>query len=318
MSLSDTTMTPRTAPPALSRLMLGTVQFGLPYGVANRAGQPAYADVRAIVAAAIAGGVNCFDTAAAYGTSEEVLGRALHELGVADRVTVVTKVRPLTAEEAHDAAAAARAIEESVAESRRRLRLDSLPLVLFHREADAAHLESLVRLRDRGWLRAVGVSCDNIPGPAAAFAGRPGVAAVQLPANILDWRHRRGDSFAAAADSRVDVFVRSVYLQGLLLMPEGDIPEPLRPVVPVRRALEQLAADAGMSLAELAVRHMLGVPGVTSLVMGVETVAQVEANVALFDRGPLTTDLDAAIEAAVTGLADLVITPSLWPPRPSS
>jgi len=301
-----------------SRLMLGTVQFGLPYGVANRTGQPTYAAVRGIVAAAVAGGVNCFDTAAAYGTSEELLGRALHELGVADRVTVVTKVRPLTAEETRDPAAAARAIEESVAESRRRLRLDCLPAVLFHREADATHLEALERLRDRGWLREAGVSCDNVPGPAAAFAASPGVAAVQLPANVLDWRHRRGGSFAAAAESSVAVFVRSVYLQGLLLMPEGDIPEPLRPVVPVRRALEAIAADAGMSLAELAVRHMLGVPGVTSLVMGVETVAQVEANLSLFDRGPLPADLDAAIEPVMTGLPELVITPPLWPPRPAA
>ena len=61
----------------LSRLMLGTVQFGMPYGVANRMGQPDYGDVLAMVAAAIEGGVNCFDTAAAYGSSEEVLGRAM-------------------------------------------------------------------------------------------------------------------------------------------------------------------------------------------------------------------------------------------------
>ena len=56
-----------------SRLMLGTVQFGLSYGVANRVGQPDYQDVVEIVAAALEGGVNAFDTAAAYGTSEEVL-----------------------------------------------------------------------------------------------------------------------------------------------------------------------------------------------------------------------------------------------------
>ena len=59
----------------LSRLTLGTVQLGLPYGIANRAGQPEYGEIRAIVAAAVEGGVNCFDTAAAYGTSEAVLGR---------------------------------------------------------------------------------------------------------------------------------------------------------------------------------------------------------------------------------------------------
>ena len=90
---------------SLSRMMLGTVQFGLPYGVANHTGQPSYDEVVRIVAAAVEGGVNCFDTAAAYGTSEEVLGNALHELGLADQVTVVTKVFPLTAAELADSSA---------------------------------------------------------------------------------------------------------------------------------------------------------------------------------------------------------------------
>src|SRR5580692_73797 len=127
----------------LSRMILGTVQFGMPYGVANRTGQPEYRDVVKIVAAAIEGGVNCFDTAASYGTSEQVLGQALRELNAAERATVVTKVRPLNPVELADPALAAQAIEDSVAESRRRLRLDCLPIVLFHREADAQYSDVL-------------------------------------------------------------------------------------------------------------------------------------------------------------------------------
>ena len=50
---------------SLSQMMLGTVQFGMPYGSANQTGQPEYRDVVAILDAAVTGGVNCFDTAAA-------------------------------------------------------------------------------------------------------------------------------------------------------------------------------------------------------------------------------------------------------------
>ena len=73
--------------------MLGTVQLGLPYGIANRTGQPSYEEARAILVCAFEGDVNCLDTAAIYGTSEEVIGRALAELGIADKVTIVSKVR---------------------------------------------------------------------------------------------------------------------------------------------------------------------------------------------------------------------------------
>lgn len=296
----------------LSRLMLGTVQFGLPYGVANRTGQPGYDEVKAIVAAALDGGVNCFDTAAAYGTSEEVLGRVLHELGVADRVVVVTKVRPLTPVELGDPALASQAIEQSVAESRRRLRLDCLQVVLFHREPDGAHLPVVERLKARGWLRYAGVSCDNIPGPAAEFVAGGLASALQLPGNVLDRRHQRSGVFRAAADLGVAVFIRSVYLQGLLVMPEEAIPPALCTVIPVRRRLVELAGEAGLTLPELALRYMLSQDGVTSVITGVETVVQIRENLALFNRGALSPDLLAAIDAVAPDLPGPILTPALW------
>ena len=297
----------------LSKLMLGTVQFGLPYGVANRSGQPTYKEVQAIVAAAIEGGVTCFDTAAAYGTSEEVLGRALHELGVADRVMVVTKVQPLSDAAVADATVAAREIEHSVDRSRQRLRLDCLPLVLFHREADGRYLDELDRLKAKGWLRHSGVSCDNRPGPAARFAANRCVRALQVPGNLLDRRHQHSGLLAEATAHNVAIFIRSVYLQGLLVMPEAAVPAHVRTVLTVRRKLEAVAQAAGIPLAELAIRYMLSQVGVTSLVIGVETVAQIQDNVRLFTRGPLAPEVLAAADTVVPNLPEAIVTPSLWP-----
>lgn len=308
-----------TTPPGfdrpLSRLMVGTVQFGIPYGVANQTGQPSYRDVVEIVAAMIEGGVNCFDTAAAYGNSEDVLGRSLIELGVMDRVTVVTKVRALSPAELADPNLAAKAIEQSVSESRRRLQMDVLPMVLFHREADAPFYEQLEKLRDRGWLKRYGVSCDNRPGPAATFATSGHFSALQLPANILDHRHRQSGIFKTARERGVSVFIRSVYLQGLLLMPEEQIPQQLRDVIPARCRLQDLAASSGMDLAELALRYMLSQDGVTSVIVGVETIRQAHENSALFARGPLPSDLLFAIEAVQSQLSEMVLTPNLWPKK---
>jgi aryl-alcohol dehydrogenase-like predicted oxidoreductase len=297
----------------LTRMMLGTVQFGQPYGVANRTGQPGEDAVRAIVRAALDGDLNGFDTAAAYGSSEAVLGRALAALGVTDRVVVVTKVQPLPPDVLADSELAAAAIEASVAESRRRLGMDELPIVLFHRESDAVYLPVLHRLRERGWLRYAGVSCDNRPGPAREFAVHPEVAAMQLPANLLDRRHRDSGAFAAAAAREVALFIRSAYLQGLLLMPEDAVPLALRAVLPVRRRLDRLAAQAGITPAALAVRYLLGLPGVTSVLTGVETPEQVRDNLAVFAQGPLPADLHAAVEAVDPDLPAAIITPAMWP-----
>ena len=80
----------------LSRLVLGTVQFGIKYGVANQTGKPQIHEVMDILQQAIEGGVNCLDTAPSYGESEEVIGRCLKEMGLLDSVYVLTKVRPIT------------------------------------------------------------------------------------------------------------------------------------------------------------------------------------------------------------------------------
>lgn len=297
----------------LSHMMLGTAQFGLSYGVANRVGQPPYAEVVRIIAAAVEGGVNCFDTAAAYGTSEEVLGRALHELGIASNVTVVTKVLPISMEDAADPAAAFNAIERSIDTSRRRLRLDCLPVVLFHREVDAAHVEALHRLQQRGWVKQIGVSCDNYSGPASKFASAGSVSALQIPANLVDPRHRNSGVFEVAQSCRVAIFIRSVYLQGLLLMPEDEIPASLREIIPIRHRLTEIASQAGLSLAEMAVRYMLSQTGVTSVIVGVESVPQVIENLSLFRRGPLPGDVLTRIESMAIQLPESVTTPSQWP-----
>lgn len=296
----------------LSQMMLGTVQFGMPYGIANQTGQPDYRDVVSIIDAAISGGVNCLDTAAAYGQSEEVLGRALRELQIADKVTVVTKVRALTTEELSSPRLAESAIVASVELSLQRLQLDCLPIVLFHRECDAEFMDALSKLRDQGKVRYFGVSCSNSPCAAEEFVHGRKASALQIPANILDHRHLRSGVLADSLKQNVAIFIRSVYLQGLLTMAAEAIPDKLRGILPERQRLIAIAAASGVSLTELALRYLLSQPGITSILTGVETREQVEQNLAMFSKGKLSDDILSAIHEDAIELPDSLITPSMW------
>ena len=295
----------------LSQLVLGTVQFGMQYGIANTKGQPSYEDVRAILACAFEGGVNCLDTSVAYGASEELIGRALQELGLTDRMVVVTKVQAIPPE-CESRQTVERWIRESVARSLKRLRMDVLPVCLFHKGTDSRYLDLLHDLKDKGLIRHVGVSCDARPGPAVALVSAGAAEALQVPANILDPRHIRSGVFADAQRRGVAVFVRSVYLQGLILMPERDVPAELQAVIPVRRKLEALAAEAGLGMAELALRYMLSQQGATCIITGVESLDQIRQNIALFSKGPLEANLVAAVVQAVPELPEWVVSPVLW------
>ena len=77
---------------SFSRLTLGTVQFGLPYGIANQTGQVFRDHVRTMLALAHEHGINGLDTAASYGESESVLGWATGEIGLRGFFRLVTKV----------------------------------------------------------------------------------------------------------------------------------------------------------------------------------------------------------------------------------
>lgn len=293
----------------ISRLTFGTAQFGMPYGVANVSGQPTLDAVIDILQCAFEAGVNCLDTAAAYGTSEEVLGEALNRLGAADRAVVVTKIPAM--DDSATVAEADRFVEDSVRQSLRRLRRETLDACLFHREDNFAFVDSLAKLRDRGLVRYIGASTMS---PARALEiVRSGIAdAVQVPTSCLDGRYIRAGVFSEAADRGVTLFVRSIYLQGLLLMPEQAIPANLVEVIPVRRRLEQLAHEAGMSLAELAYRYVDSQCGATSVVAGVETIEQARDNIRLAEKGPLDPALIAAIERSAAGISERILMPNRW------
>ncbi|NOY81779.1 MAG: aldo/keto reductase [Kiritimatiellaeota bacterium] len=298
----------------ISKLTLGTVQFGLDYGIANETGRPSHQQVCDILTCAFEGGVNCLDTAAAYGDSETVLGRTLTDLGMKDRVTVVTKVRHFEDRRFASIKAFEEFVENSVRSSLRRLRLDVLPVCLFHHEATPVQFEALLRLKEKGLVRHVGAST-VLPENGPGIMDIDGVDAVQVPFNIIDKRFGVAGGFDAARRRKTALFTRSVFLQGLVLMPEANVPSALDRVLPVRRALEALAREAGMSMAELALRFALSSPEVTSVLVGVDNCGQMQENLAIAAKGPLSDELLERIDRTVPLLPEEILNPVHWPPR---
>lgn len=289
--------------------MLGTVQFGQPYGVANRSGVPEFSEVCAMLEEAASAGVNGLDTALAYGDSEKVLGRALKETGLRDHFFVVTKTDgtlspdlPLTE--------ATRAIRAGVEQSLERLQMDHLPMVLLHRDTAPLHLDALAACREEGLIEACGVSVASVEN-ARKLLPHPDLAAVQVPMNVLDHR------FCAFARSvrlrRGRVFVRSCYLQGLLLMADEVTPPHLRVVESTRTILRRLAESAGLPLPELLLRAMLQRDEVDSVVVGVENLAQLRENLRIFQAGPLPAGVTERLALVDRNVPDWVVDPAQWP-----
>jgi len=294
----------------LSRFMLGTCQFGYDYGLANTCGQHSYEKARDLIASAYEGGVNCLDTAPTYGNSEEVLGKVLQELKLSEKMTVVSKVQMLPKDLPEEKAE--EWIENSVTKSLKLLQLDYLPICIFHYEMDFRHIDILLKLRDRGLVHHVGGSLYDVKiGKEMLNSGL--AEAVQPQTHMLDQSFIRGGFFSEAKAKGVATFIRSVYFQGLLLMPEEKVPEYLAPVIPVRRQLQALAAQAGISMVEFALRYVLSIDGVSCLLLGIDNEEQLQQNIPLFDKGNLDVDLMKAVDAVVPELPDDILRPYNWP-----
>jgi aryl-alcohol dehydrogenase-like predicted oxidoreductase len=292
-----------------SRLMLGTVQFGLPYGIANSGGQPSFEAIKDILSCAYEHGVNCLDTAASYGSSEEVLGRALEELGISDRINIITKLNHLP--DGLSVSQADAVVEKSVLCSLRNLHLEVLPVCLFHLEQNFRYMESLIKLRERGLVRHVGVSTVTT-NAALTIIASGNVEALQIPTSILDRRFVNSGVCSEAGKRGLVVFGRSIYVQGLILLTDQETPFHLRAIVPVRSRLARIAEQAGMTLGELAMRYVLGISGLTSVLVGVDSIAQMRQNLEFFSRGPLSADLKTAVHQAVPELPETIINPAFW------
>ena len=223
----------------LTRLGLGTAQFGHHYGISNRGGPPTAQEIASILGHAAAAGIGYIDTAPAYGNAEELLGR---QMPTQHRFRIVTKA-PKIIDEAISKDHA-QVILDSVARSLERLRIDRVYAVIVHdaddlRKAGWEHVvEALRRAKERGWATRIGASIYDAE-QLALVESRFRPELIQLPLNALDRRLAVSGWLARLRAAGIEVHARSPFLQGLLLMEPDTLP---RFFAPLRVALANLHA----------------------------------------------------------------------------
>jgi aryl-alcohol dehydrogenase-like predicted oxidoreductase len=261
-------------------MVLGTVQLGMKYGIANRTGQPDLSTAIQIVAAAWAHGVRFYDTAQAYGASEEIMGIALREAGAGDAALVISKLKgglDLTQ---------AGVVRQSVESSLARLQLQRLWGLMLHDEQaldgwSGPAGRAMEAVKAEGQVEHLGVSVYSVERAEQAML-IDAVDIIQVPANVFDRRFARVDYFGRAARLGKAVFVRSVYLQGLALMEQplaGCLPPHAAEAI---GALRTHCGNLGVSVQKFVLDYVRSGASQARVVVGAENVAQVTENCRLF------------------------------------
>lgn len=251
------------------RLALGTVQFGMDYGIANSDGQVSAAEVKNILSLARANSIQLIDTAMDYGQSEACLGQSR----IAD-FDVVTKLSAIPEEVSNVEEWVCAKVESSLT----RLNIASLKGLLLHRPAQlsgphgAALTKSLVTLKSAGLVEKIGVSIYS-PEELPAVLDACSIDLVQAPFNLIDRRLASTGWLQKLFETGVEVHTRSTFLQGLLLMSHAEIPEKFNQWLKIWNEWHNWLAANHCSAIRACLQFVLEYPQISKVVVGVDSAS---------------------------------------------
>ena len=258
------------------RLALGSVQFGLNYGVSNQQGKPKLKEVEKILKLAVDNQIDVIDTACAYGNSEQVLGKFN---AITKYCRIVTKLPPFNREEftQDDCEYYLALLRKRLAD----LNTDNLYGVMLHAARDikkegATNLcQALNKLKIENIVQKTGLSLYS-HGNFDDLLKHEFIDLIQIPFNCFDTFFKDSGYIERFKKNQVEIHARSCFLQGLLLMQPEDLPSYFSPRHKQLKEFTHIAQHHSISKLELAILYTLNEPLIDKIVIGVNSEQQLE------------------------------------------
>ncbi len=273
-----------------SRLSLGTAQFGLPYGIANSDGQVPTSEAHQMLDRAYQHGIRKLDTASLYGSSEAVIGSSDKHDWV-----ITTKIAGLPADCGDIAGWVAGELKASL----NALQIEAVDTVLLHRPDDLLGssgkelYDALAACRANGLCKRLGVSLYSAD-EADPYLEHYALDTIQLPFSLVDRRLVTAGRARELNEAGISIQVRSIFLQGLLLMGVDDQVQRFPRAEPLWRAFAAWCSERGVTAHEACLRFALGQADLDAIIVGVDSAAQLDALLEMVGAGPLAVPDDLA------------------------
>lgn len=294
----------------LARLGIGTVQWGVAYGVNNSIGIAHKDDINMMLAYAAQNSL-IIDTAWAYGNSEEKIGSMLDH----NVVKIVTKTKPIKtcSSQLSDQA---QQVLDAVLGSISLLGGRQLYGVLVHQSDDLLGPHGnrlwrmLKRLKGEGLIEKIGCSFCS-PNEYFKVSKRFDLDIVQIPYNIFDQRYINSGMREHTSRYGLEVHLRSIFLQGLFFMKPSELSNKLLPAAPYVKALREKLFEFSLSPQKAALKYVLQTTNNERLIIGSESLEQWNDIVNTIALSPLKAEeLEGLSSLAVE--EKLIINPVCW------
>ena len=292
------------------KLGIGTAQFGLDYGISNTSGKTSLKEVRSILKIAKENGVDVLDTAYSYGDSESVIGKCLPEQ---NRFRIIIKTPSF--KKSRYTAADGNTIKSAFYESLERLRLSSVAGLLIHHAVDALAegseflYEVMHELKGKGLVEKIGFSVYTKE-QINQLLDLYDFELIQVPVNVLDQRLIKGDELKKLKDKGIEVHARSIFLQGLLLMDPDTIHPFFNEIRLLLQKYKRFLYLNGLSFVEGAIEFIKKIPEIDHIIVGVNNLKQLKANIQSFNRTNNNLNIDSFKEFYIN--EPKFINPSSW------
>ena len=301
----------------ISKITLGTAQLGLDYGVANIHGKPDFQLAIKMLNYAWENGINSFDTAPSYGNSEKIIGSFISSTGdIEDDIILTSKLPPIVQDGEILFDSLYNFVRESLLHTLNSLKIQYLPIYLLHHAPDILMKDGIVidclnELKKEGLIKRFGISAYNPEDIEATFKFKD-LDVVQVPLNIFDQRLMKTGLLKKMVSKKYMIFARSIYLQGLLFIPPDKLPKNIETVKEPLIKLRSLSSEYNLEISKIALLFIRDIPGVTSLVIGSETIDQIATNLKNLNSICLPSDLHSNIIDEFSELPEKIFKPSLW------
>lgn len=256
------------------KMALGTVQFGMDYGITNSAGIIPKGEVKQILEFANKNGINMLDTAPSYGDSELVLGE-----NNLNNYRIVTKTPHLKNQKITKSDVIY--VEKILYESLKKLKINRSYGLIIHKTEELYKpgfellYSKLNELKKQGLVEKIGISIYE-QAEIDYFLGRYKFDLIQLPMNVFDQRLVKSKILSELKKEETEIHARSVFLQGVLLTNPNDLDARFREVQNMfTNYYEELQAK-GLSLLEGALLFISSIPEIDYMVMGVNNLKQLQ------------------------------------------
>jgi len=287
----------------MSKLILGTVQFGLNYGINNLRGKPNSNEIKKILDFAFKNEIDILDTAEVYGESQERIGE-YHKISD-NKFKIITKYGNLRNDLPTN-------IIDRVTNNLTILNVNNLYCYMFHNFNDYKSLFSLFRkdllsLKRNGLIKKLGVSLHSNDEIIEVLRNDE-IDLVQLPFNLLDNCNKREEILKKAKKKGVEIHTRSVFLQGLFFKDSDKLKGNLLELKEDLNKIKGLVSKEDMN--DLALNYTYSKKYIDYVLLGVDSVDQLKDNIHCINNNT-TKSINSEVDKIIVKNS-FILNPSNW------